>query len=372
MNDPVVGDVPRYVVAEQLILESIRSGEYAPEDRIPGELALSRKLGFGYLTIRRAVSSLVKQGVLERRQTRGTFVRSRPRTGNLALFVFHVAHLEPGRLASSEIEIIRQAAERHSRSLRATILLPPLPPVEDLVHELRTMSVGAVGLIGFLGSDIDFIRRLSAQIPCVLINKSLPGLALPCAEPDATIAARLMVDYFHRRGRQRVGLLSSNANHSLHIALEAAVEGELSRRGMLIDRSLWRSAPDYGTSECINRWVDETAASPTRPDALIVPGWNRPARLALRLAERGERLGREMDAIGLCNCAADAPSGEPWPMLVWNHEDAAQYASDMLLRIVENENGLQGAPVRKSTPRLLVPSSEGQPATEWQEMKETE
>jgi GntR family transcriptional regulator len=63
-----------YLRAQQTILEMIEGPEYSAGDRIPSERGLSVRLGISRMTVRRALTNLVSQGVLERRGTSGTYV----------------------------------------------------------------------------------------------------------------------------------------------------------------------------------------------------------------------------------------------------------------------------------------------------------
>jgi GntR family transcriptional regulator len=56
------------------VVDRLRSGHWAPGDRIPTEAQLAGEFGVGIGTIRRAVEELVAEGVLIRRARRGTTV----------------------------------------------------------------------------------------------------------------------------------------------------------------------------------------------------------------------------------------------------------------------------------------------------------
>jgi GntR family transcriptional repressor for pyruvate dehydrogenase complex len=57
------------------ILESIKSGELKPGDKLPPERELTKMLGVGRSTLREAISALVLVGYLEVIQGRGTFLK---------------------------------------------------------------------------------------------------------------------------------------------------------------------------------------------------------------------------------------------------------------------------------------------------------
>lgn len=64
-----------YPQVEATLREMIEDVEYGPGDKIPPERELAEMLGVSRMTVRRAIENLVKQGMLERHSTTGTFVR---------------------------------------------------------------------------------------------------------------------------------------------------------------------------------------------------------------------------------------------------------------------------------------------------------
>lgn len=60
--------------AAELLLERIRSGEWAVGSKLPGETTLAPQLGVGRSTLREAIRQLAGRGVLATRQGAGVFV----------------------------------------------------------------------------------------------------------------------------------------------------------------------------------------------------------------------------------------------------------------------------------------------------------
>ena len=73
----VDSSVPFYVQVKEDILNKIHSGELLPGSRLASEKELTQQYGVSTITIRRAVSELVDENVLERKQGKGTFVLQR-------------------------------------------------------------------------------------------------------------------------------------------------------------------------------------------------------------------------------------------------------------------------------------------------------
>jgi GntR family transcriptional regulator len=67
--------VPLYHQVESDIRDRILTGEWEPRHRIPSEVRLCELYGASRITVRRALSNLVQDGLLVRQPGRGTFVR---------------------------------------------------------------------------------------------------------------------------------------------------------------------------------------------------------------------------------------------------------------------------------------------------------
>jgi len=345
--------LPKYVRARHAIMAAIRDGRFPAGSRLPAERILAEQLGIAYLTVRRAVAGLAGDGVLERRPGVGTFVCARTQGANVALVFFVVRHMEPGSLAWMEVESVRVAAQARGRILRVLPLVKPPPPPSQVIDELRLMDVGAVGLVGFLESHRAYVERLAHEIPCVLFNKSLPGLPLPCAKSDVAMGARLMVDYFSRRGRRTIGVAVSDADHPQQRELLISVEAELARRGLPINKRHWFEGRIPETMAELAHWLQRLINSDNRPDALIIQHVT-PARcLEAMLRDRGECRPDDLDVIAVCDLVGDEQFDLPWPVLLQDYPAVVKNAQELLLNLVEDGGNTGGAPVLLTPPRLV-------------------
>lgn len=66
--------IPLYIQIRDFILENIKNGVYKKGQRLPSERQLSLDLGVSRMTARQALVSLIKEGVLESRPGKGTYV----------------------------------------------------------------------------------------------------------------------------------------------------------------------------------------------------------------------------------------------------------------------------------------------------------
>jgi len=68
--------VPLYLQLKESLRSSITTGKLKAGDKIPTEVELSEKYNISRVTVRKAVSELVEEGYLVRKQGKGTFVQS--------------------------------------------------------------------------------------------------------------------------------------------------------------------------------------------------------------------------------------------------------------------------------------------------------
>lgn len=356
--------VPKHVAAARTIRRALIEGRLRQGDRLPGQQPLATQLGVAALTVRRAVDSLVEEGLLERRARSGTYVRGRVRAPNACLVEFHVAGMrEGGTLASWTLEVVRQEMADAGGQTRALILPTPLPPPNQVARELRAMKIGAIGVLGHRNCDASFVRVLARQFAAVLFYKGLPSVALPCVRCDVGEAARLMVDYFARRGRRRIGMAPVDMLHDEAAQLSCAVQNELVRRKLPVDKRFWfehavERLDGRATVDRVMHWLDELFSDADSPDAMVLlRGWEA-EHVRRLLAAAGRSLGDDVDVIVVdALLQRDPYPSRPWPLLDKNYLALAQAGGRLLRGILTGET-VPNAPTVVSRPELLMPAPE--------------
>ena len=76
--------VPLYKQLKDLLLQEIKEGIYKANQKIPTELELSEKYQISRMTVRKALAELVEEGVLAKKQGKGTFVQEEKMTEDLS------------------------------------------------------------------------------------------------------------------------------------------------------------------------------------------------------------------------------------------------------------------------------------------------
>jgi GntR family transcriptional regulator len=159
--------VPLYYQLVEQIREQIRSGELRPGDQLPSERILSEQHGISRMTVRQAVASLVREGVLVARHGLGTYV-AEPKLSYDAL------HL----LGFTE-EIMRHGGTAASKVLEQARALPPPRVAEALALDGGAAAVKIVRL------------RLSDATPLLLETSFIPASICPGLENEDLAAQSL-------------------------------------------------------------------------------------------------------------------------------------------------------------------------------------
>lgn len=99
--------LPLYLQIADLLARQIKAGYWHRGERLPTEAALAQRLGVAIGTLRKALALLAQQGVLERIQGSGTYVRKTVGTGQ----IYELFRLElttgPGLPTARVLEVVR-------------------------------------------------------------------------------------------------------------------------------------------------------------------------------------------------------------------------------------------------------------------------
>jgi GntR family transcriptional regulator len=132
MNSPL----PLYHKVYLLLRQRLLDGVYATEQALPGENALAQEYGVSRLTIRRALDTLAQDGLVSRRQGRGTFAQapaqlSAPQQGtSVDALMAHLARMG----MHTQVKLLELAVEPAPPGVAARLEIAPGTPVHRSVR----------------------------------------------------------------------------------------------------------------------------------------------------------------------------------------------------------------------------------------------
>lgn len=290
------------------LLQDEISERHKPGDRLETELQLVKRFGVSLITVKEALGQLAHQGLIERRQGRGTFVTGvtpLPAMARIAL----VSDIDAERIRTS------------------TFFLPLLRRVEEQLAAngqsaryyfgLGT-STGAPGLSGFLA---DLRGGLVSGVVAAGLTPT-PDLLAACAAANVPLIAAApgfaSVVNFDRIALLGEGLLGLVACGRRRLGLLAATlddEGHMRRLPVIAAGtvSLSVAVPGAANVQEVMQAVDGLLAADPRPDALLVCDDSWMPSVMVALSARGLRVS---DDLLICQGYNEGAAEPGYPCLL--------------------------------------------------------
>jgi len=117
------GSIPLYLQIIELLIAKISKGEWMPGDLIPSEINLAKDLNVSQGTVRKAITELVEDNVLTRKQGLGTFVSNHD-TQRALFHFFHITD-DNGHKVLPDSQVLNCRTKKASKSEAAKLHLQP-------------------------------------------------------------------------------------------------------------------------------------------------------------------------------------------------------------------------------------------------------
>lgn len=211
LSDQLPG--PLYQQLERKLRDAIRLKKLSPGDALPAERDLAEQFAVSRITIRKALDSLVAEGLLTRQQGTGTFVAARVEKSFSKLSSFTEDMKSRGRVPHSTW--ISRTAGEVTPEESLTLSLSPGAPVYRF-HRIRYAD----------------------SIPMALEFSTIPAFCLPAPEAVESSLYEALARTGHRpvRALQRLRAVLFNAEQAELLRVVAKDAGLLiERRGFLKD-----------------------------------------------------------------------------------------------------------------------------------------
>jgi GntR family transcriptional regulator len=153
------GSISLYMQIKDLLVTRIGNGDWLPGSIIPREVNLAQELGVSQGTVRKAITELVENNVLTRKQGRGTFVSTHDSQRSLFYF-FHITDNQ-GHKVLPESRVLhcrhKQATRKEAAKLKlevgtAVIRIERVRNFSAKPTMIETITLPADAFAG-LGSD---------------------------------------------------------------------------------------------------------------------------------------------------------------------------------------------------------------------------
>lgn len=154
--------LPLYQKISELLHREIGAGHWLPGERLPPEAQLAEDLSVAVGTLRKALAVLEEQGLLERRQGSGTYVKRAPEGSAIYQF-FRLELPEGGGVPSADTVSLKQ-----KRSIEVAHYLSDSPAQQWQLRRLRKLNNRPIA-----AEQISFAFAHAPQLEIEQLHESL-------------------------------------------------------------------------------------------------------------------------------------------------------------------------------------------------------
>ncbi|MDD5484342.1 MAG: GntR family transcriptional regulator [Kiritimatiellae bacterium] len=336
---------PVHVQIERVLRRRIQKGELAPRQRLPSTDELVSRWRVSRDAVQRALSALARDGWIERKPMRGTFVRAGTQTSYIGV-IFNPrlteenAHFQRAvlRAISVEFENLKDCAWTCRaydgfRELRSGLSVRQSSACRPLINDLKNYPFA--GFIQMLGRGVG--RKISGilkNLPAACSGSPLAPLADVALDYEGF--GRGSVEYLAGRGLKKIAYFrvgKDDVNDALDVkGVESAarrleIPKVAVRQMQYDDRETCLQKPAY---ENMLELMREWGRRKEWPEGLIVSDDIAMYGVAMALAQRGESAIRRLTVVAMANKGINLWYGLP----IVRNEFAPDEVARGLIRIL--------------------------------------
>lgn len=333
---------PLYLQIVDSIKDKISSGILKAGDQISSHNELAQEYGVSLITVKKALTELIHEGVLFSRIGKGTFV-ARP-----AVAVDFARHRTIGLVLSDLknpfFSLILQSVEQKISENGYNLLLSnsskQIEKEESLIHRFR--NIGVDGMIIASSSHIyratDTIRKLKDEnFPFVMVSY-IEDEDIYYVGSDHEQGAFMATEHLIQQGYERIGYISGEAGNLLAQLRLQGYRRALEHYGKIFRDDFIFPLPmkfkDYDSGYQIGQQFFQM---PDRPDALFV--YNDLSALGFEQAvlDQGYHIPDDVAIVGFDDIERGKYAPVPLSTIHQPTDEIGQMAYQKLMKIIDNE-----------------------------------
>lgn len=349
----------KYQIIIDYVTNRIMTGEYQANMRIPSENEFARMLDVSSITIRKALSDLVNEGLIYRIKGKGSFIADQQKKTETAVHAL-AAFLIAANIHDGSVMKIIKGMQKKLSEAGFSLIVENLTNYVNLEKQVidRLMENRVAGFIVYpdLPANAEALRYLSTlSVPFVVLDRYPKGQPVNFVGCNNFDGARAGANHLISLGHEKIGFLA----HAITLS------SEKERYEGYIDAMQAASLPVK--AECL--FTEETAdwnkiaecvrnASLT---ALVCVNDLRAFQVMENLIARGVSIPGDLSVVGFDNADFAAHAPVPITTVRQSFQDLG-YAGAQLLLDIRKDPRLQNTRIqlgtelmiRKSTRRLIV------------------
>jgi DNA-binding LacI/PurR family transcriptional regulator len=282
----------KYIRIKDKIKASISSG--AIVGKLPGERVLARDLNVSYMTVRKAVSELVEEGILYKLATKGTFVSHKRAhakvTHNIGFFLDE--DIMEG-ISSPYYSLVFKSLEEEVSKNGYNLLL--FSDFDDLNPLKNTKKIDGV-IISCFPRIEDKIQQIKHYLPIVLMDNIAADKSLHSVTIDNFNSCSRSTEYLLALGHKRIGFISGLLDSDVCKDRLLGYKNALARAGLKQDKELvFKGDYSYESGE---RGGQYFATLPQAPTAIICANDSMAIGAMKVIQEHGFKIPNDISFIG--------------------------------------------------------------------------
>jgi DNA-binding LacI/PurR family transcriptional regulator len=355
---------PLYQQVAADIRRKIVSGEMAVGTQLQPHRELAVSYGVSVITINKALSGLVSEGILHSRVGRGTFVAVRPaptagvRAGHMLGFVLR-------DLSSPFFSLVAHAAQQRADAAGYGLLFSSssnrLSREDEQIQRFRDLGVSGLIIVSMsrtyrISEPIQALH--DADFPYVMVSYT-DGENVPFVGSDLDRAGYLATEHLIASGRRRIGYIGDKVGSILFELRARGYRRAIRERGLMLEPQFVFEYPfegewnDYRSGYAVGTRV---AGMADRPDAMFV--FNDLGALGFQdaLLDHGVRVPEDIAVVGIDDIELAARARVP---LTTVRQPADQIGELAVERLLARLRGEHPATRQILEPQLVVRRSSG-------------
>ncbi len=244
----------KYDQARLAVLNVIAEDRLRPGDKLAPERQLISRMNCSMITLRKALETLEREGMLERSVGRGTFLKRCVTNDNRSGKILFINVNRPGELsyppprAREYMQFYFNERGMEFQYLQASSFS------NEIVKEAE--NVLGILLYGWLSDD--FMKSIaSLKVPMIIVGNSRRFPGIPQVELDIKACAELVTEELIRGGAKRIVLFNGAKDYYPSSDIESGFKMAMERHKLEIAPGSLISLPDDGQDLLLDRLIPE-------------------------------------------------------------------------------------------------------------------
>lgn len=326
---------PKYELVKDYILDLIGGSQFRPHDRIPSESELTEALDVSSITVRKALSDLVNEGLIYRIRGKGSFVADK-KNDALSPMSRLVAFIISGTeiYDSSYMKIIKgiqsQLAARNYR-LVIEFIENNVSQENELISKINPSDYS--GLLIY-SSDPNaakpYLRLLkNGKMPFVMLDRFPNGMPVNCIVCNNQDGAYEATDYLLSLGHRHIGFAVYDFHLSSEVDRFNGYRNALADSGVVEDPSIHFLEKDLDYSALLSRIRQRELT------ALFCVNDRKALEAVEQLTALGVRIPEDISVMGFDDFAGSKFSKVPLSTVKQDFDALGSESAKLLIDLME-------------------------------------